>query len=260
MGCNEFQPALSEFLDGTLSREARARLESHLGGCADCRALLADLRRVKESARSLPKMAPPESVWQKVRADFEVETGRRQRPVMTTAAAGSPSAASRPGTVLRFVPTRRAVLAGLAAAAVVALAASTGIYYMTRPAAPVATTAAHADGAPTVQSVEAEFNLAAQHYEKAIADMEKITKDGQAALDPQTAAVLQKSLGLIDQAIRDSGAALRTQPTSEVARASLFEALQRKVGLLRDTIALINEMRKGDQAGTAKIVGALGKG
>jgi len=40
----------------------------------------------------------------------------------------------------------------------------------------------------------------------------------------------------------------------------LFEALQRKVGLLRDTIALINEMRKGDQAGAARIAGSLQKG
>ena len=87
-----------------------------------------------------------------------------------------------------------------------------------------------------------------------------MAKDGQGSLDPQTAAVLQKNIGVIDQAIRESHAALQAQPTSEVAQASLFEALQRKVSLLRDTVALINEMRKGDPAGTAKIVGSLWKG
>jgi copper chaperone CopZ len=246
MDCTEFRPALSELVDGTLPRESKARLESHLEGCADCRALLADIRRIRLSARALPKMAPPDSVWQKVRADFEAQT--RQ---------------SRPAPALHFVPKRRQVLAGLAAAAVLVLAASAGIYFMTRPtlpaAAPVESAAAHAGTAQAVQSVEAELDLADQHYEKAIAELDKVAKAGQAVLDPQTAAVLQKNIGVTDQAIRESRAALRSEPTSEVAQSSLFEALQRKVGLLRDTVALINEMRKGNQAGTAEIVGSLGK-
>jgi anti-sigma factor RsiW len=262
MGCYEIHQALSEFVDGTLSREAKARLESHLEACADCRALLADLRRLREWARGLPKMAPPASVWQHVRADFEMETGRARRLTMAPPASGTSSPTLRQALVRRFVPTGRPVLAGLAVAAVLVLAASAGIFFMTRPVPPAAQvepTAAHAEPAQTVQSVEAEIDLADQHYEKAIAGLEKVAKDGQAALDPQTAAVLQKNIGVIDQAIRESRAAIRSQPTSEVAQASLFEALQRKVGLLRDTIALINEMRKGDQAGTAKIMGSLGK-
>lgn len=245
MGCTDFSPSLSELVDGTLSREGKARVESHLEACADCRALLADLRRIRESARALPKLAPPESVWQKVRADLEAER------------------ASGPSRVLGFVPRRRSVLAGLAAAAVLVLAAAAGVYYMTRPAAPAplaASTPAHVEPAQSVQSIEAELDLADKHYEKAIAGLEQVARDGQASLDPQTAEVLQKNIGVIDQAIRESRAALRSQPTSEVAQSSLFEALQRKVGLLRDTIALINEMRKGDQAGAAKIVGGLGKG
>jgi hypothetical protein len=246
MDCTEFQPALSELVDGTLSRESKARLESHLDGCADCRALLADIRRIRLSARALPKMAPPDSIWQKVRADFEAQT---RRP--------------RPASALRLVPRRRSVLAGLAAAAVLVIAASAGVYFMTRltppAAAPVESAAAHPAPVHTVQSVEAELDLADQHYENAIAELEKVARDGQAVLDPQTAAVLQKNIGVTDQAIRESRAALRSQPTSEVAQSSLFEALQRKVGLLRDTIALINEMRKGNQAGTAEIVGSLGK-
>jgi hypothetical protein len=104
------------------------------------------------------------------------------------------------------------------------------------------------------------LQLAVQHYENAIAGLDKVAKEGQAVLDPQTAAVLAKSNALLDQAVSESQAALRTQPTNEVARASLFEALQRKVTLLRDTVALINEMRKGDAAGTARVVGNLGKG
>lgn len=285
MACTEFQPALSELVDGTLSREGKARLESHLEECTDCRALLADLRRLRESARALPKMTPPESLCQKVRADFDAEASRASakpavrasaRPAVRASAklavgasarrvsAGMPASSTkwRPGSVLRFIPRRTSVLAGLAAAAVLVLAVSAGIFFATRPAVPasaVEPTSAHQTPEQTVQSVESELDLADQHYEKAIAGLEQVAKDGQALLDPQVAEVLQKNIGVIDQAIRESRTALRSQPTSELAQASLFDALQRKVGLLRDTISLINEMRKGDQAGTAKVVGSLGK-
>jgi hypothetical protein len=277
MACTEFQPALSELVDGTLSREGKARLESHLEECTDCRALLADLRRLRESARALPKMTPPESLCQKVRADFDAEAVRASaRPAVRASAkqtvgasakrvsAGMPASSAkwRPGSVLRFIPRRTSVLAGLAAAAVLVLAVSAGIFFATRPAVPasaVEPTSAHQTPEQTVQSVESELDLADQHYEKAIAGLEQVAKDGQALLDPQVAEVLQKNIGVIDQAIRESRTALRSQPTSELAQASLFDALQRKVGLLRDTISLINEMRKGDQAGTAKVVGSLGK-
>ena len=67
-------------------------------------------------------------------------------------------------------------------------------------------------------------------------------------LDPQVAAVLQKNLTVIDQAISESRAALKTQPSSTNAQDGLFDALRTKVALLQQTVELINEMRKGNQA------------
>ena len=110
-----------------------------------------------------------------------------------------------------------------------------------------------------VRSIDEELKAAESHYEKAIAGLEQIAKTEQNQLDPALAATLQKNMGVIDQAIRDSRSALQTQPASQLAQDSLFEALQRKVSLLEDTIGLINVMRKGDQAGTAKIVQGISK-
>ena len=249
MPCTDIQPLLSELADGAIARDARARVEAHLETCADCRALFTDLKRVKAAARALPKMAAPESVWQNVRAGLDAEPGSR--------------AASRTAKVLGFAPRRRTVLTGLAAAAVLALAVTAGVFFTTRSTteAPPATagTAAHENAPATVQSIESEIDAAAAHYQKAIAGLEAVAKEGQATLDPELADVLQKNIGVTDRAIDESRAAVRAQPTSEAAQASLFEALQRKVSLLRDTIALINEMRKGDQAGAAKIAGSLSK-
>ncbi len=101
--------------------------------------------------------------------------------------------------------------------------------------------------------------MAEQHYEKAITGLEQIAKSGEGALDPQVAATLRNNLGVIDQAISDSRVALAQQPGSQLAQESLFEAFRRKVALLQDTVALINEMRKGNQAGAARAIDNLGR-
>jgi hypothetical protein len=247
MSCPDFGPSLSDLVDGTLSRDARARVEAHLETCAECRTLLADLKRVRAAARALPRMKAPATVWQNLRAGLDAEANQARR-----------------APVLQFAPRRRMLLTGLAAAAVLVLAVSAGVYFMSRPATGVppapAQAAAHQKSADAVQSVEAELELADQHYQKAIDGLEAVAREGQGVLDPQVAAALRKGIGVTDQAIVESRAALRVSPTDEAAQASLFEALQRKVALLRDTIALINEMRKGDQAGAARIAGSLQKG
>ena len=62
---------------------------------------------------------------------------------------------------------------------------------------------------------------------------------------------------LIDEAISESRAALQSEPQSESAQESLFTALRRKVALLQETLALINEMRTGDQDGAARILSEI---
>ena len=69
-----------------------------------------------------------------------------------------------------------------------------------------------------------------------------------------TSATIDKNLGIIDQAIADSRATARAEPTNVAARETLFEALRHKVTLLQDTISLINEMRKGNNAAAAQLV------
>ncbi len=255
MSCTDFRPALSELADGSLTGEARARLEAHLHGCEACRSALADIRRIRQAARSMPKELPRKDLWDGISARLD-------------AGAKVVSIDSR----RRWLPHSGRTWSLLAAAAVLLIAVSTGLVLIVRGAkvpsqsarssqpAPAAaqTASAHAGDANLVESVEMELQQADQHYEKAIAGLEQVARDGRGTLDANTAAVLQKNLGVIDQAISESRAALKAQPTSDTARTSLFEALRRKVELLQDTIALINEMRKGNQAGAAQIVGSKG--
>lgn len=46
MHCSSFEPLLDEFVDGTLSPLARARVLKHVEGCDHCRGLLEELRVV----------------------------------------------------------------------------------------------------------------------------------------------------------------------------------------------------------------------
>ena len=99
-----------------------------------------------------------------------------------------------------------------------------------------------------MESVALEFEAAEKHYQKAIDDLQIIANKDTGELDPEVAAVLQKNLTVIDTAISESRVALRAQPSSTNAQDGLFDALRTKVALLQQTVELINEMRKGNQA------------
>jgi hypothetical protein len=149
----------------------------------------------------------------------------------------------------------------MAAAAVLVLAVVTGLRYTPRSATTGATATTQGNTA-NVQAgdaaqVEAELRQAAEHYENAIKGLETIANAEKGELDPRTAATLQKNLSVIDQAISESRAALRAEPTSEPAQQSLIDSFKTKMALLQDTVALINEMRKGNEAGAARIVSGL---
>ena len=163
----------------------------------------------------------------------------------------------------RARPTSRAPIwqwAGLAAALVLVTA---GLYLVQRAQpAPSGGTSTEADNASPAGSVEAiadELNLAAAHYERALTELEAMTKTSDSPVDDTIATDVRDSLGAIDLAIAESRAALASNPQSEPARDSLFDALRRKITVLQTTVSLINEMRSGDPEGAQRAAETLGK-
>ena len=245
MHCAAHREAIQELVDGTLGAIRRVELEEHLRQCEACRAFEADMRRIRSLAASVDRLAPPDGVWLQVAGRLRQE-GRVQAPP----------------PVVRSSHGRRYAMLAIAASLLVAVGASLMFLFPmfearnTRNAANQPATETAAD---TVRSVEDDFRLAEQHLQSGIAKLEEAARADDATIDPQTAATLKKNLDVIDQAIAESRAALNSEPQSTVARDSLFQALRRKVDLLQDTIALMNEMRKGDAAGAASIVEGLNK-
>ena len=250
--CEAFSASIGELADGTLAPAERARVEAHLDQCPSCRALLADLEAIRRDARQLPRAEPPAALWTRI-AD-----GLRAQGV-----GGGAGLKTGPSS------NRTRWLAAAAAVVVLIVGGALVTQMMKRGASPVTTTppdpapAQGASGNPNaadlVESVEADLKTAEEHFERAIAGLEKIASADERTLDPQVAATLKKNLEIIDGAIAESRSALRSEPQSAPARESLFEALRRKMSLLQDTIALMNEMRKGNQAGTAQILEGIQK-
>lgn len=252
MNCDDCQTRIDDYVDGTLSAADRSDVQEHLVACAACAALARDFGAIRAAAGRLDRHAPPPQVWTKLAAALETERGRRRGPLSYV------RRISHAGANLEVGPHTRMRWQPLAAAALLLLVLGGMSWMVWRQLPTTGPTTQQATG-PTadpdlVQSVETELKLAEEHYQKAIAGLEQITRTESASLDPQVAAVLQKNLEVIDQAIGESRQALQTQPTSDVAQESLFEALRNKVTLLQDTVVLINEMRKGNQEGAARIV------
>ncbi len=246
--CARYLNAIGELVDGTLGPLRRAELDLHLERCESCQALRDDLQRIAAAARALPPLDPPDGVWLRVAGRLHQE-GRLTSPPAP------------------LVKPRSYTMLALAAALVLAVASSLFVLLprdrqaSTTAAVPVADdhaagaagAGAGAAAAPAddpVQGVDSELAASEQHFTRAIEQATKVP----GAVDPRTVAVLQKNLLVVNQALEESRAALKTDPQSVHARQSFYDVLRQKIQFLQDTIALMNEMRKGDAAGAAQIV------
>jgi hypothetical protein len=70
MSCIEFQAQLSELIASGEDVSAHPHIQS----CALCRALLADLEAIAETARQLfPSVEPPDEVWKNIESALKRE-------------------------------------------------------------------------------------------------------------------------------------------------------------------------------------------
>jgi hypothetical protein len=242
MACEQYLNWIQEKVDGTIGSIRLAQLDLHLDTCADCRALLEDLQRIHDAAADLPQLSAPDRAWLQIAGRL-----RQEGRIHEDAPAG------------RSAARGYAAWLAIAAALVIAVGSAVMLLVPRGASAPPAQTASGrpaTGGAASESSVDAvnAVEAAQAQFEKAIADLEKVAKANQQALDPGTSATIEKNLGIIDQAIAENRAAVKSEPASVAARATLFDALRQKVSLLQDTISLINEMRKGNNAAAAQLV------
>lgn len=223
---DQWTDRLSEYLDGDLLTGERAALEQHLLGCAECRATLAELRRVVARAQALDDTPPASDLWPAI--------ARR---------IGSGSGADVPDVIeLSARRVRRRVsftLPQLAAAGIALMLVSGGVVWraLSRADTPVAVTPAPTPVVSAPDGVPVVFGDN-EPYDQVIARLERLLVEHRGALDTATVLILEKNLEIIDRAIAESRAALAADPANVYLNHHLARTMRRKVDLLRQVSAL----------------------
>ena len=243
MTCPDIALDLGDYVDGTLDGAAVSRVNAHLRQCASCRLVVEDLRDLSAATRSLESMTPPTHLWPRIAAAVEADGCR--------------------SAIRRLFPLNVVAWQPMFAAAVLVVLFGGGVWVSWHSVASgtragIAPARNPADVAVAFEPVDEQMQAAEQHYTRVIASLEQIAQTDRTTLDTPVAAVVDENLAVLDEAIGESRAALKQEPSSELAQESLFEALRSKIALLQETIALINEMRKGNQDGAARIVSGMG--
>jgi hypothetical protein len=215
MQCDQFEQILERQDDAPLPESARAHSES----CETCRALVADLREIRDIAMEAggDGIAPPEHIWIALRNQLEAEgiihgTGRDT---------GQASRVLRHGWWTVF---QRPALAGSFLALI--LVAAMAITF-------------RQDSSPVAMNPQ----LALQQETSPVPSAQSVFKDevlivgddsipGYQKEDAVVTASIRRNLGIVDNFIAMCEKNVREQPDNQMAREYLYGAYQQKAELL----------------------------
>jgi hypothetical protein len=211
---------LDDYAGGELTDFEAAAVRRHVDGCESCRREADALAALLAEAAALPRgIAPPRDLWDGIESRLEtrapaaeviaLHTWRRQPPAWLLAAAA----------VLLVVASSFATLE---------------ITGRLQPAeqAPVAT------GSPPPMTAFAAFAPSEREYTRAIEDLHLLLDTRRETLAPETVAVLEENLRIIDDAIRQTRAALEADPNSRELAQILSSAYDTKLDVLERAVQL----------------------
>lgn len=209
---DQWTDRLSEYLDGELNDAERVELEAHLATCADCTAVLADLRRVVARAQGIDDRPPSRDLWSGIAERIGVSTDDLAR---------------RRARRLSFTVPQ------LIAASVALVAVSAGVARLAlQPTAPRERVAASPSA---VMVVPVAIRRADSSADYAVADLRLALADGQRTgrLSPMTVHRIEHSLAVIDSAIAEGTRALSVDPKSGYLNQHLADTMRHKMEFLR---------------------------
>jgi predicted anti-sigma-YlaC factor YlaD len=215
MKCSDAHELMGDYLEGALAAEDVERLKEHLESCADCQELLEDFEDIARQARELPRLEPSDAAWPALL--------RRVREARTVAAA--PAEPRRKWYEAVFGPGRM-VYAGATALLVLAVVGGLVLVQGGRgPAAP------GQDRYTLAKLEEAE-----KYYTLAIKALTEAVGSSRSGLDPQMAALFERSLREVDASIQACQSAVKAAPGDVTARTYLLGAYKSKVEFLDNVI------------------------
>lgn len=196
MTCTEIFELVERYHSGNLPRLESEAVEQHLLSCDACRADFRFQRTLKTGVAALPReIHPTDAVWH----------GIQQRISPERQAAGRSMWWQRRGA--------------LAAAAVLLIALTSAVttLLVRRP-----------DGATGT----GKFSVTQAAYERAAEELAETLEFRRKDLSPTALAVIEQNLRIIDEAIRETQAALAADPRNERVAELLWASWEKKIDLL----------------------------
>lgn len=273
----EIQPLLGEYIDGELDDARLARVQEHLDRCAECLGEVDGMLELQAGARALPReIAPSRDLWPEIAArlqqsarpphgmapapqgtgrviegDFQSRSRRsgwRQRGWVAAAAVVLVAISS--GTTAYLLrstgpaqvavntppaPANSAEPAGPAVDAPARVAAAPGQAAI--PADAPAAAPARAEAASTPMGLAA-FGASEQEYRRTVDGLHAELQARRERLSPETVAIIEKNLRIIDAAILEARAALEADPSNAELPLMLSGVYRTKVELLQRAVQL----------------------
>ena len=223
---------LDDYVGGELPPREERDVRRHLMQCEECRAEELALRALLDEAAALPEsIDPPTDLWQGIAPRLQARTGSPEERLDEVRVIGPRPVRPLPWWML--------------AAASVALVVTTSFATLRfadgrgdAPVLPAQQAQAPAPAAAGTPTALASFAPAEQEYEKAIGDLQTVLEQHRTRLAPETVAALEANLRIIDQAIRESRAALAKDPNSPELTRMLTDAYGAKLNVLRRAVSL----------------------
>ncbi len=221
---------LSDYLNDDLPQAKRLEVEAHLSACAECRAVLEDLRAVIARAGGLQDSPPESDLWAGIAQAIGTAPQEDDRVIDLSTRRTD----SGPVEVDRRI---RLTVPQLVAASVIMMMASGAMAWSLRPVAQETRSAG--DPQPTVVlPASLADRPTPAGYTQEVAQLEALMAEHRDELTPNTVRILEKNLAIIDRAIEESSEALAADPANEYLLEHLGRTFQRKVDYLRNASAI----------------------
>lgn len=217
ISCSWTLDRLSDHLDGALDARDRDLVESHLGGCPECSAILDDLREIALAAARLPNREPITDLW---------------GGIATRIGAAAPAT----GTMMRRFSLS---VMQLVAAGIALILFTSAVVWLVRPNAAGDREVAAVAQPGTGGAFSYVARAVAPGSDAAIAELELLLEQARDQLDPATVQVLETNLAIIDRAIEDARRALAEDPANAYLSEHLAQQVRRKVNLLRHATDIV---------------------
>lgn len=206
---------LHDYVDGLVGGAERATIERHLEACTECATSVREVRALLGQLARLPRgITPARDLLPAIGAAIDAGSGGART--------------SRLPLRERTVWSARHVLAA-AAIVLVALTSAVTALVVGTTAVPPDVVAVHAPGAFEPEA----FRRIEANYIAATDELEAVLAARRGALAPETVRILEENVRIIDAALAEAGAALRSDPGNAALSEMMVAAYEKKLDLLR---------------------------